>query len=228
MHVSCLLLSSENMCGTRPLKWVYSMRLELTLVSSINDPSFILETINSKNTNLFVDLPILKYIIILSLDLQQSSLYIYIYIYIYCYPHTDCFIVSQIFRVAKHTRCFKLGSKPGWIYPGCIIILKISEIFFLAYISIYTLPECWIYEKKLGFTRLQRPASLYSSTQPPRRSIYIIIHRQTYLKKGMKLMLSSSSSCRAANTDIPDPLLPLFPIVHRLRQIFRASSRILT
>ena len=38
-------------------------------------------------TDLFVDLPILKYILILSFDLQQSSLYIlpciYIYIYIY-------------------------------------------------------------------------------------------------------------------------------------------------
>ena len=35
---------------------------------------------------------------------------------------------------------------------------------------------------------------------------------------------SSSSSCRATSTDIPDPLSPLFPIVHR----FRATSRILT
>ena len=39
---------------------------------------------------------------------------------------------------------------------------------------------------------------------------------------------SSSSSCRATSTDIPDPLLPLLPIVHRLWQVFRATSRILT
>ena len=39
---------------------------------------------------------------------------------------------------------------------------------------------------------------------------------------------SSSSSCRAASTDIPDPLSPLLPIVHRLWQVFRAISRILT
>ena len=38
----------------------------------------------------------------------------------------------------------------------------------------------------------------------------------------------SSSSCRTASTDIPDPLSPLFPIVHHLRQVFRATSRILT
>ena len=39
---------------------------------------------------------------------------------------------------------------------------------------------------------------------------------------------SSSSSSRAASTDIPDPLSPLLPIVHRLWQVFRATSRILT
>ena len=39
---------------------------------------------------------------------------------------------------------------------------------------------------------------------------------------------SWSSSCRAVSTDIPDPLSPLLPIVHRLWQVFRATSRILT
>ena len=47
---------------------------------------------------------------------------------------------------------------------------------------------------------------------------YIYIHIYT----------SSSSSCHAAGTDIPDPLSPLLPIVHRLWQVFRATSRILT
>ena len=28
-------------------------------------------------------------------------------------------------------------------------------------------------------------------------------------------LISSSSSCRAGSTDIPDPLSPLFPIVYR-------------
>ena len=45
---------------------------------------------------------------------------------------------------------------------------------------------------------------------------------EDYIKK------NSSSSCRAANMDIPDPLLPLLSIVHRLWQVFRATSRILT
>ena len=39
---------------------------------------------------------------------------------------------------------------------------------------------------------------------------------------------SSSSSCHAACMDIPDPLSPLLTIVHRLWQVFRATSRILT
>ena len=39
---------------------------------------------------------------------------------------------------------------------------------------------------------------------------------------------SSSSSCRAARTDIPDPLSPLLPIGHRLWLVFRATSCILT
>ena len=39
---------------------------------------------------------------------------------------------------------------------------------------------------------------------------------------------SSSSSCRASGTDVSDPLSPLFPIVHRLRQVFWTTSRILT
>ena len=38
----------------------------------------------------------------------------------------------------------------------------------------------------------------------------------------------SSSSYRAASMDIPDPLSPLLPIIHRLWLVFRATSRILT
>ena len=37
-----------------------------------------------------------------------------------------------------------------------------------------------------------------------------------------------SSSYRAGSTDIPDPLSPLLPIVHRPRYVFRTTSRILT
>ena len=43
----------------------------------------------------------------------MKYIYIYIYIYIYCHPHADCFVVSQVFSVAKHARFPKLGSNPG-------------------------------------------------------------------------------------------------------------------
>ena len=42
------------------------------------------------------------------------------------------------------------------------------------------------------------------------------------------MMSSSSSSYRAGSTDIPDPLSPLLPIVHRPRQVFRTTICILT
>ena len=38
---------------------------------------------------------------------------------------------------------------------------------------------------------------------------------------------SSSSSCRATSTDIPDTLSPPFPIIHIFRQVLRATPRIL-
>ena len=37
-----------------------------------------------------------------------------------------------------------------------------------------------------------------------------------------------SSSCRAASTDIPNPLSPLLPIIHCLRQVFRITSCVFT
>ena len=51
---------------------------------------------------------------------------------------------------------------------------------------------------------------------------------RVYIDDLIFLKVSSSSSCRAAITDIPDPLSPLLPIIHCLWQVFRAISRILT
>ena len=47
---------------------------------------------------------------------------------------------------------------------------------------------------------------------PSRIAKYIIFFREI-----------SSSSCRGASTDIPDPLSPLLPIVHRFWQVLRAT-----
>ena len=63
-------------------------------------------------------------------------IYIYIYIYIYCHLQTDCFVVSQLFRVATLTRCFELGSKRSWFDvrrisdPWSISIIRVSEGIF--------------------------------------------------------------------------------------------------
>ena len=49
--------------------------------------------------------------------------------YIFFYPQRDCFVVSQPFSSARSATCFKLGSKPGWLYvsqtsyPRVIVIL---------------------------------------------------------------------------------------------------------
>ena len=39
---------------------------------------------------------------------KWTYLYIYIYMYTYSHPQTAYFIVSQLFSVARHTRCFQL------------------------------------------------------------------------------------------------------------------------
>ena len=44
---------------------------------------------------------------------------------------------------------------------------------------------------------------------------------------GLRVYISSSS-CHAISTDIPDPLSPPLPIVHRFRWVLRAIPRILT
>ena len=41
---------------------------------------------------------------------------IYIYIYIYCHPQTDCFILSELFSVARHAGRSKPGSKSVQLY----------------------------------------------------------------------------------------------------------------
>ena len=41
---------------------------------------------------------------------------------------------------------------------------------------------------------------------------------------GQRDSSSSSSSCHAISTDLPDPLPPPFSIVHRFRYVFKATS----
>ena len=70
--------------------------------------------INSHTSSTPIDLYEIPHIFttwtILTNSLRTSTGYIYIYIYIH--PQTECFVVSQIISMARHTRCFQLGSKP--------------------------------------------------------------------------------------------------------------------
>ena len=43
-------------------------------------------------------------------------MYIYIYIYIYYHPQTDCFVVLQLFSVARNVGRLNVGSKPAQLY----------------------------------------------------------------------------------------------------------------
>ena len=47
-------------------------------------------------------------------------MYVYVYLhicnYIYCHPQTECFVESQLFSVARHVGCLKLGLKPSQLY----------------------------------------------------------------------------------------------------------------
>ena len=45
-----------------------------------------------------------------------------VYLYIYCHLQADCFIVSQLFSVARHIGHFKPGSKPAQLYVRLSII----------------------------------------------------------------------------------------------------------
>ena len=58
----------------------------------------------------------MSYFFVLTLPKYTVCIYIYIYIYIYCHPQTDCFVLSELFSVARHVGRSKPRSKPFQIY----------------------------------------------------------------------------------------------------------------
>ena len=50
----------------------------------------------------------------------------------YCHPQTDCFIVSQLFSVARHVRRLKLGSKPAQLYVRLSIRLLGQQAYYVS------------------------------------------------------------------------------------------------
>ena len=79
----------------------------------------------------------------------------YIYIYIYYHSHTDCFVVSQLYSVARHARCLKLGLKPAQPYIRLTILLQATYVrsgimrnYVVAFVCLhfpYPIPECPMY-----------------------------------------------------------------------------------
>ena len=62
----------------------------------------------------------------------QLSLSLSIYIYIYCHPPIDCFVLSELFSVARQARFPKLGSKPGWLERQFKVLPLYTYIYGLA------------------------------------------------------------------------------------------------
>ena len=56
-----------------------------------------------------------------------SNIYIYIYVYIYSHPQTDCFVLSELFSVARHAGRSKPESKPVQLYDR--LRLYISRVY---------------------------------------------------------------------------------------------------
>ena len=92
-----------------------------------------------------------------------------IYIYIYSHPQTDCFVLSELFSVARHVGRLKLGSKPVQLYVRLSIRLLGQQAYHVGkgnykvlcreqqqqrpfvYIFIpYRLPECSILSKSFA------------------------------------------------------------------------------
>ena len=47
---------------------------------------------------------------------RQQYIYVCVFMFIYSFPQKEYFVVSQLFRVARHVRCSKQRSKPTQRY----------------------------------------------------------------------------------------------------------------
>ena len=99
----------------------------------------------------------------LYVNYYSTSASIYIYIYIVIHRHT-CFVLSELFSVARQARFSKLGSKPGWLKRQSKILpfsheetsasegnlnAYVSNLFLFTYIRL-TATESSIHMKSLA------------------------------------------------------------------------------
>ena len=71
-------------------------------------------------------------IFLLNLFIQLIYICMKIIIYIYCHPHTDCFVVLQLFRAARHVGRLKLESKPAQLYVRLSIRLLGQQAYYVS------------------------------------------------------------------------------------------------
>ena len=95
--------------------------------------------------------------------------------YIYSRPQKDCFIVSQLFSVARHARCFKFESKPAQLYVR-LSILPLS--YKATYVS-----SGIIMHYVLAFICLNFCATGYQSAQFVRRALHYASGSRWFLRQ---------------------------------------------
>ena len=112
-------------------------------------------------------------------------------------------------RIYKYIHTYKW--KVNWMLSNWMYVEKgkTEEKYMLIYLMIYLI-------------LLYRKSSIFAWWY---WFLYIYIFSFVSLEN---MWEGSLSSCRTASTDIPDPLPPLLPIVHRFWQVLRATSRIVT
>ena len=109
----------------------------------------------------------------LCLSLSHSlSLYIYIYT-------PDYFVVSQLFRVARHAKCFKLGSKLAYFTPveyftADIVIISVIKGIFTYIFTRSRPPGCSVHAKSFVFALKWQPEIPRSSAQHPGGGAYTL------------------------------------------------------
>ena len=89
---------------------------------------------------------------------------------VYCHPQTDHFIVWQLFSVARHMRCFKLGSKPSWL----------MSFRFFRYI--YSYVHCWLFMRTILHWRTYSSWQSLTQVLNPLRGVHT--HTRTHTHTG--------------------------------------------
>ena len=105
----------------------------------------------------------------------------------FSHPQTDCLVVSQHFRVARHGGRLKLGSKPAQLYDRLIIIPLSQQANYIrlgiirhSFVYIFALPDTRVLNsfEELCIMRVAAVNS-FARVLNPRRGAYMCAHRES-------------------------------------------------